>query len=230
MELSGGVDGAALAREFARSQVIQIPAVLAPALADQLHRALCQETSWTLAHNIDETHRRVPDLAPADRMKLAIQSRARARDHFAFFHDSHELSREGEPYARPDHTFAALVSLLNGPEFMRFVRQVTGMDEIRLADATAKLFRPGDYLTRRDSTAVGGNRLAAYELSMTPAWNLDWGGILSFVNASGHVGRGYVPTFNTLTLFSSSSVHFVSQVALQGGLRYSVSGWLRSSA
>lgn len=162
-------------------------------------------------------------------MQLAIQSLSRARDRFAFFHDSHELSHDGEPDARAGHTLAALVALLNGPEFMGFVRCVTGMEQIALANATAMLFQAGDYVTRQDGTAQGGRRsLAAYELSLTPAWNLDWGGILSFIDASGHIARGYVPTFNTLTLFSVPSVHFVSQVALHGGLRYSVGGWLRS--
>jgi SM-20-related protein len=160
-------------------------------------------------------------------MKLAIESWQRARDHFAFFYDSHRLSEDGEAYARPTHTFAGLVSILKAPDFLRFIRSVTGM-EIALADAEATLFRPGDYLTRQDGTAQGKNRVAGYVLSMTRAWRLDWGGALEFIGDAGHIDKGYVPTFNTLTVFQVPRLHFVSQVALHGGLRYAVSGWLRS--
>src|SRR4030095_1578629 len=118
----------------------------------------------------------VPNPAPVDRMTLALESCQRARDHFAYFHDSHQLSRDGEAYARPGHAFAGLVDFLNGSAFLGFIRGVTGLDGIALADAEATLFRPGDYLTRQDGMAEGKNRVAGYELSLTPAWRLDWGG------------------------------------------------------
>jgi hypothetical protein len=224
LELSAGLDSAALARDFSRSRLIQVPSVLTPVSAEQLHRALCYETPWTLSHNIDGTLQRVSGLTPPDRMKLAIDCRTRAREQFTFFHDSHELSCAGR-----GSTLAALLAFLNGPEFIGFVRTVTGMGTIVRADATAMLFQPGDFLTRRDGAENAADRVAAFELSLTPAWNLDWGGILSFIDEAGHIARGYVPTFNTLTLFSLPMVHFVSHVALHGGLRYSVSGWLGSS-
>ena len=227
-ELNPGLDGAGLAEAFARQRLIQIPSVLGTASAERLHRALTHETPWTLSHNIDGTCRQVANLAPEDRLKLALGDRHRARENFAFFHDSHALSDDGEPYARPGHPFAGLVSFLNAPGFLSFIRRVTGLDEIGLADAEATLFRPGDYLTRQDGTAAGKNRLAAYVLSMTPAWRLDWGGALEFIGGSGHIAKGFVPNFNTLTVFAVPRIHFVSQVALHGGLRYAVSGWLRS--
>jgi SM-20-related protein len=227
-ELNPGIDATALAEAFARSQCIQIPAVLTTASAERLLHVLAEETPWVLTHNIDGTRRQIPNPAPAERMTLALESRQRARDHFAFFYDGHQLSQDGEAYARPGHAFAGLVAFLNGPEFLGFIRRVTGM-EIGMADAEATLFRPGDYLTRQDGMAEGKNRRAGYMLSMTPAWRLDWGGALEFVGPTGHVAKGYVPTFNTLTVFAVPSLHFVSQVALHGGLRYAVSGWLRSA-
>jgi Rps23 Pro-64 3,4-dihydroxylase Tpa1-like proline 4-hydroxylase len=182
-----------------------------------------------LSHNIEGTLKRIAGLTPQDRMMLALQSRSRAREQFTFFHDSCELSGGGEPDGRTDHALSELVVFLNGPEFMRLVRTVTGIEKIGRTEATAMLFRPGDFLTRRDGREKGADRVAAYELSLTPAWNPDWGGILSFIDSAGHIARGYVPTFNTLTLFSIPAVHFVSHVALHGGLRYSVAGWLGSS-
>ena len=227
-ELNPSLDGAALADTFARSGCIQVPAALTAASAERLHRTLTQETPWALIHNTDGTRRQVRGLAPADRMKLALESFQRARKNFSFFHDSHELSRDGEAYVHPGHALAGVVAFLNGREFLGLIRRLTGFNEIGLADAEATLFRPGDYLTRQDGTAEDKNRLAGYVLSMTPAWRVDWGGALEFIGTGGHIARGYVPTFNTLTVFALPRLHFVSQVALHGGLRYAVSGWLRS--
>lgn len=228
-DLRPEVDSAAFADAFARSGSVQVPAVLTAASAQLLLRALTQETPWALTHNTDGTLRQVPIPDPAARAKLAPASWQRARTQFSFFYDSHGLSQDGEPYARPGHAFAGLVAFLNGPAFLEFVRRVTGLMAIGIADAEATLFHPGDYYTRQDGTAQGKNRLAGYMLSMTPAWRLDWGGALEFIDGSGHIAKGYVPSFNTLTVFSVPRTHFVSQVAVHGGLRYAVSGWLRSA-
>ena len=227
-ELNPRLDLATYSEAFARSGCVQIPAVLTASSAEQLLHTLTQETPWVLTHNADGTCRHVPNPTQAHRMKLALESWQRARDHFAFFYDSHGLSQDGEAYAKPSHPFAGLVSFLGEPDFLSVIRYVTGLD-VGLADAEATLFRPGDYLTRQDGNAQGKNRLAGYVLSMTPAWCLDWGGVLEFVGDSGHIEKGYVPTFNTLTVFQLPRPHFVSQVALHGGLRYAVSGWLRSA-
>lgn len=228
LELNPELDRALFAETFARQRLVQIPSLLTAASAERLHRALAHDTPWTLSHNIDGPGKEIANLAPVDRMKLAMELRRRARHDFAYFHDSHVLSHDGEPYAAPNHTFAGLVAFLNAPEFLGFVRDVTGRAEIALADATATLFQPGDYRTRQDGMGERKNRLAAYEISMTPAWRVDWGGTLEFLGLSGHIEKGFVPTFNTLTLFAVPRTHFVSHVALHGGLRYAVSGWLRS--
>lgn len=228
-ELNPELDSAPFAEAFAQAGFVQIPALLTPASAQQLIRTLTQETAWALTHNTEGTRRQVPSPAPAERMKLAVASFQRARTGFAFFYDTHGLSQDGEAYARSGHAFDGLVSFVNGPRFLDFVRRVTGMAAIGLADAEATLFHPGDYLTRQDGTAEGKSRLAGYMLSMTPAWRVDWGGALEFIGGSGHIAKGYVPSFNTLTVFAVPRTHFVSQVALHGGLRYAVSGWLRSA-
>lgn len=228
LELNPELDRALFAETFARQRLVQIPSLLTVASAERLRRALAQETPWTLTHNMDGSRKEMANLAPVDRMRLAIESRGRARRDFAYFYDSHALSREGEPYAPPNQTFAELVALVNAPEFLGLVRAVTGRNEIALADAEATLFQPGDYRTREDGTLERKNRLAAYEIAMTPAWRVDWGGMLTFIGSSGHIEKGFVPTFNTLTLFAVPRTHFVSHVALHGGLRYAVSGGLRT--
>ena len=227
-ELNPTLDRAGLRDEFRRKGRVHIASVLTPKSAERLQHCLAKETQWSVTFNQGADFLDVAYGTLEERSKLALESRRRARNDFAFFHDSHALSRDGEPYAPPNHAFAGLVAFLNAPEFLGFVRDVTGQDEIALADAKATLFQPGDYRTRQDGMDERKNRLAAYEISMTPAWRVDWGGTLEFLGLSGHIEKGFVPTFNTLTLFAVPRTHFVSQVALHGGLRYAVSGWLRS--
>jgi Rps23 Pro-64 3,4-dihydroxylase Tpa1-like proline 4-hydroxylase len=63
---------------------------------------------------------------------------------------------------------------------------------------------------------------------MTPEWRPDWGGILQFIDARGNIAEGYTPCFNALNIFRVPAVHSVSQVALYGGFRYSVTGWFHA--
>jgi Rps23 Pro-64 3,4-dihydroxylase Tpa1-like proline 4-hydroxylase len=227
-ELKSGLDRASFAEGFRRSGRVHIPAILTDASALRLYRCLAEETPWTLIHNKTGVRVDVPYTTLEQR---TIESRGawqRAHANFTYVYDNHRLSNVGEPYPDPNHYLAKLVDFLNGPEFIAFVRAVTGMSAIALADAQATLYRPGDFLTVHDDTAQGKNRLAAYVLSMTPNWRADMGGILEFLDANGHISGGYVPSFNALNLFRVPQVHCVSQVALFGSLRYSVTGWLRS--
>jgi len=108
------------------------------------------------------------------------------------------------------------------------MREVTGLNDIAFADAQATLYRPGDFLTTHDDKTGGHKRRAAYVLNMTPGWCPDWGGILQFFDERGNVSQGFVPAFNALNVFRVPAEHAVSQVALFGGFRYSVTGWLHA--
>jgi Rps23 Pro-64 3,4-dihydroxylase Tpa1-like proline 4-hydroxylase len=140
------------------------------------------------------------------------------------------MTDEGEPYADPAHFLARVVAFLNGPEFLSFVRDITGESRIARADAQATRYGPGHFLTIHDDGIAGKNRLAAYVLNMTPKWSPDWGGNLTFLDERGHIGEGYVPTFNALNILKVPQRHYVSCVApYAAAYRYSVTGWLRSA-
>ncbi len=60
-----------------------------------------------------------------------------------------------------------------------FFRTLTGLPEIRWADAQAALYRPGHFLKCHDDINVQEKRLAAYVLSFTRDWQKDWAAISS---------------------------------------------------
>ena len=228
LELNPRLDRLALAQTFARTGRIHIPNALTEPSALRLFRALQQETPWTLTLNKGPDFLDIEKVTPEERGRLAVAAFERAHSAFQYFFDNHRLSRDGEPYSDPGHYLGKLVAFLNAPHFLAFMRALTGLEAIDRTDAQATLYRPGDFLTVHDDKTGGHKRLAAYVLNMTPGWRPDWGGILQFIDDRGHIAEGYAPTFNALNIFRVPALHSVSQVALYGGYRYSVTGWFHA--
>jgi hypothetical protein len=229
LELNPALDRKALAQAFARTGRLHIPDVLTQASAVRLLQALQQETPWTVTLNKGQNFLDFEKMPPDERGRLAVGVFERARaGGFHYIYDNHRISRTGEPYGGSVPYLGHLFAFLNSPNFLAFMREVTGLEAIAWADAQATLYRPGDFLTTHDDRTGGHKRLAAYVLNMTPGWCPDWGGVLQFFDERGNVSQGFVPAFNALNVFRVPAQHAVSQVALFGGYRYSVTGWLHA--
>jgi Rps23 Pro-64 3,4-dihydroxylase Tpa1-like proline 4-hydroxylase len=227
-ELSSTLNRADLTDDFRRKGRAHIRDLLTPRSAQRLRRCLVQETKWSVTFNQGTDFLDVAYATLEERSQLALSAMRRASSEFQYVFDNHRLSRDGEPYPDPAHYLARIVEFLNSPHVLSFVRGVTGLDAITWADAQATLYRPGDFLTLHDDRIGGHKRLAAYVLSMTPDWRAEWGGVLQFLDEAGHIDEGYVPAFNALNLFRVPLLHSVSQVAIFGGMRYSVTGWFHA--
>jgi Rps23 Pro-64 3,4-dihydroxylase Tpa1-like proline 4-hydroxylase len=227
-ELNPGLDSAALGDAFRRNGRVHIPSALTSSSAERLHRCLTQETKWSVTFNNGRDFLDLEYKNLQERSELALSTMRRAATGFHYVFDNHRLSRNGEPYPDETHYLARVVEFLNSPQVLRFVREVTGLEAIARTDAQATLYRPGDFLTMHDDRIGGHKRLAAYVLNMTPYWRAEWGGVLQFIDDSGHIDEGYVPAFNALNMFKVPMLHSVSQVAIFGGLRYSITGWFHA--
>lgn len=223
-----------IAQMYARVGRVHITPALSRECAERAYRSLVEEVPWQLhlndgdkVHDIAQEQLRL--LPEATRVLLHERVQANAQRGFQYvfdnfpLSDAHALGRNLDIYAMRVFEF------LNSPDFLEFARQVTGSDAITMTDAQATLYRPGHFLTRHDDLASGAERIAAYVLNLTPQWRSDWGGILNFLDADGHVAEGYTPAFNALNIFKVPQPHSVSYVApfAQAG-RYSITGWLRA--
>lgn len=229
--LNPNLDRARFSSEFHAKGRVHIPGVLTQDSARRLFLALKDETPWRLTLNKGDQFLDFPNLSQEERNKIATGAWQRAQSQFQYLFDTHRLSMNGESYPDPGHYLAKVVAFLNSQEVLSLVRQVTGTPAAEWADAQATLYRPGDFLTQHNdlkSLPGGYKRIAAYVLNMSPVWNADWGGILNFHDARGHIEEGLVPTFNALNMFRVPTVHSVSQVSLFGGHRYSVTGWFHA--
>src|SRR6185295_6822582 len=133
--------------------------------------------------------------------KIVLAACERAHTSFQYVHHHYRLSEGEKVYPGPNHYLGKLVRFLRAPEFIDFMRELTGMEIRGLQSATATLFMPQHFLTVHDDEDINRRRLVAFSLNMTPQWRLDWGGALQFYDSSDHIEEGYLPTFNALNLF-----------------------------
>lgn len=223
-----------LVAEFADNGVVQIREFLTPESALSLHQHLRARSDWMQVllseTGIVELPRDLRASMPeAQRQALDEAVYARARAGFQYRYESLRVPDGKEERRQSADPLARLAELMSGEEVRTLLRQVTGDPSIDFADAQGTAFSPGDFLTAHDDAVEGKGRRAAYVLNLTPTWRVEWGGLLLFHGADGHVSRGLVPSFNVLNVFRVPILHSVSEVTRASPYRrYSVTGWLRS--
>lgn len=236
LKLTPGLDPGRLAAAFARFGRLHLPGILPLAQARGVSAALATATPWHKSMHIGG---KAYDFAletlaamPAERraaLDAAMVEGGKAGFQYQF--DAWRLSDLMEAGQRAGGPLALLESvydLLNSEAFLQFVRKLTGDPRPAYVDAQATRYRAGDFLSVHDDGVEGKKRLYAYVLNFTPAWRTDWGGLLAFYDADGHVAEAYVPTFNALNIFRVPQLHAVTQVAsYAAGERLSITGWIR---
>lgn len=237
IRLSPDLDGPALARAFAAGgRRLHIPGVLAPDSAEVLAATLEAETRWKATVAAGGTFLELPlnDRIAEDPAKQAWLDEAvvdGTSPLIQYVFDTRRLNLERDMGEARSDAADATLDLLNSPAFLDFARTVTGDDRIDFADAQASRFRPGHVLTAHTDASAGKNRLYGYVLNLTRGWRADWGGLLVFPGADGHIDTGWVPAFNALNLFAVPTPHAVTQVASFAPRdRLSITGWLRSNS
>jgi hypothetical protein len=229
--LSAHHDRKLLAEVFRRSGRIHIPDILEAESADYLFRCVRDETDWSVLYVKDGKGDAIPmqawlDMAEAERNAIMSYVCATGAHGFQFFYNGCFL-HDG---IKLPPALQAAKEFLNSAPFLKFVKDVTGANDIHEADAQATLYKTGHFLNEHDDSNVPGEqRRIAYVLNLTPLWRPDWGGSLQFVAEDGHIIEGYTPVFNAINMFRVPQRHFVSAVAPHAGAgRYSITGWLRA--
>jgi Rps23 Pro-64 3,4-dihydroxylase Tpa1-like proline 4-hydroxylase len=235
--LNPDLDRAALAATFARDGRVQVRSFLTDETAKEVGTILARETPWGIAWQAGEQDGpqaiEAPELRAAAREKqTAINQatyRSAAAGEYAFQFARYPILNaylgkwhEGSPQD-------LLLEYINAPEFMSFVREVTGIPELVKADAQATLFAPGQFLGKHSDSHVAEGWKVAYVMNFCPDdWNPDWGGYLNFFNEDGDIVAGYRPRFNALNMFSVPRPHAVSFVPPFAPIgRFAITGWFR---
>src|SRR5689334_645207 len=226
---------AELADRFAREGIVRIPAVLADDKAAQLYGELRERQDRVQVMNsgegkLFELSREVREQLPEQKLsQLDDAVYAGARSGFQYRYETIRVpDSRAERGASGDPRCALAQSLSTGAA-LDALRRITSAPEINYADAQGTAYAPGDFLTGHDDSFKGKNRRAAYVLSLTPVWRLEWGGLLVMHGDGDDPARAYMPGMNLLTLFRVGQMHSVSEVTRAAAYRrYSVTGWLRA--
>lgn len=232
--LAPSIDVETLAERFARTGRVQIAPFLDEADATALAAHLLARDDWRQVMNAGEkVYESVPavlaTLTDAQRARLEEVMNAAARDGFQYRYQSIRVPDDVAARAALDDPLAAFARFMASAPLLDLLARVTGAPDINFADAQATNYDKGNFLTGHDDGVAGKNRRAAYVFGLTSRWRAEWGGLLLFHGGDGGIAEGYVPAFNTLSLFAVPQQHSVSQVTpWAGGPRLSITGWLRA--
>lgn len=232
-QLNPALNASAFAETFRTRRRVQIADLLAGDAAAQVHAALRARGDWRQVVNsgakvfdLDRPTRAAMTKAQTDALDASVH--AGAREGFQYRYETIRVADGQSERCAGDDLLARFAFWLSEGEARDFLRAVTGEAAITFADAQGTAYSPGDFLTGHDDEVVGKGRVAAYVFGLTPAWRLEWGGLLLF-HANGGVEAGWSPSFNTLNIFAVPQVHSVSLVTPSAAYRrYSVTGWLRT--
>jgi len=232
--MNPSLDAKALVKRFKADGKLHIPDFLEAGCAESFFQSLRGRDDWALIVNQDANSfdlDRKAQAALSDEQRRALDQAvyAGARYGFQYRYEAIRVPDDEQDRRKlDDDPLVRFASFLSSPPMVGFLRAVTGKKGIDLADAQATAYGPGHFLTAHDDEVVGKQRHAAYVFNLTPVWRVDWGGLLLFHGADGHVTRGFTPSFNALNLFAVPQPHSVSMVApFAANRRYSVTGWLR---
>lgn len=225
---------------FKRMGRLHIPGFLVEPGARQLHSILAAETQWVCATTVKRTNVDIPvkvfDALSIDEkqafMREAYDEARAALLRGGELHYMFDTLRIDTALAKGEvvaPAYAAVHAFLNSEPFLAFIRTLTGDDRAAFVDSRATRFRQGHYLTAHDDLEPGKARLFAYVLNLTPDWRPDWGGMLQFIDADGHLAEAYAPRMNALNIFAVPQNHAVGMVTpMAAADRYCITGWIRS--
>lgn len=232
--LNPALDVEELAARFERNGRVQIRDFLDQQCAEEFFRSLKDRGDWCLVINQDDKsfdlNRSAQSALTAEQRETLDQAVfAGARYGFQYRYESIRVPDDEAERIALDDPLARFASFMSSTEVVGLLRLITGKSAIDFADAQATAYGPGHFLTAHDDEVAGKHRHAAYVMNLTPAWRVDWGGLLLFHGRDGNVDRGFTPSFNSLNIFAVPQPHSVSMVApFAPHRRYSVTGWLRS--
>ncbi len=203
---------------------IQIPDFLQPEAAEWLWQSLANDVPWATAVR-GEAER--PAQPGSDEDQAIIKTSGQtAREGFHFVYDRYQMVKALKAGGAPEFPTHQVLGFFNTPQFLQFIRSLTGNSQLKLVGAQATRYRPGHFLRQHDDSQDEEGRRYAYVLNLSKDWQPDWGGLLQFPGADGQVAETLVPRWNSLSLFKVPTPHFVTQVMPWAkSFRYGITGW-----
>lgn len=232
IRINPAINAMAARDAYMRDGFVQIRDIFEPALAEYLAQVV-ESLPFGLAFEGEDgkpvmlhpEQMQAEGAALGDRLRKML---AKTGNDYGFLYQSYPMISAYLTGRDTGHPIHQLTEWLNG-EFIEFGAFITNQPQVSKADGQATRYQAGDFIgLHNDVGSEDSHRLSAYTLGFTRRWRSDWGGQLLFHDDKGDVTRGYLPRFNTLTLFKVPQLHSVAPVANYAqARRHSIVGWLR---
>jgi len=223
-----------LAMDLASRRRLQIRDFLVAEDAERVHAILERQTPWWVAYNDGDKVEQLPpeyvaSLPEAQLNQIFLGINERARKQYQFLYQFYPIVSMYFTPTAPKLPILEFFEFLNSEPALDFFRKLTGRPDVQWLDAQATLYRSGHFLKSHSDLDPDNNRVAAYVLNFTKSWERDWGGYLQFFNQRHDIEEALRPIFNGLNIFNIPTDHSVGIVSpFAYGMRFSVTGWLRS--
>lgn len=232
-ELNPANDPSELAKAYAEKSRLQVRDIFTGETADEIHKALMGVDWWLTYNEGNHVHQLMPEqlqqLTRDEAIRIQNTAYANARSGYQFLYNYYPLYAAYFSSKFKDMPLFPIYEFINSPKFLDFVREMTGLEDIRWADGQATLYRATNFLKFHTDEQKTEKRRAAYVLNFTKDWDTDWGGLLQFWEGNGDIEHAFRPTFNALNIFTVPQPHSVSAVAPYApGMRLSITGWIRA--
>lgn len=230
--LAPDLDPTAAAARLSQTGRAQLQAFLDPVAADGLHACLAGQVPWGLAYIEGGQPRTLPfdrlrALTPQQRAELGARIQAEARAGYQFMYHNYMMVSAYLDGRDPQLPLHRVLEYLNAEPFLEFARRLTGVPQLRRANAQATCYLPGDFLKYHTDADSSEGRRFAYVINLTRGWQADWGGLLQFLDDDGAVVETFLPRWNSLSIFRVPTAHCVSQVTgWAAAPRLAITGWL----
>lgn len=233
LRLNSALDAGEYAHAYATDKVVQVPNLFEEDAAAALERVLLG-TPWRLlcqnefGENILLSQEQLKIMRPEARRELEGGVRERAARNLGYIYYAYPMIEALKRGLDRDHPIHALTMFLNSPAFVSFARTIIGDPRVTKIDAHASNYQRGHFLTRHMDEGAQKERRAAYTIGFSRDWQPDWGGLLLFFDDKFDISRGFIPRFNTLTVFDGMMPHAVTSISpFTPSPRLSIAGWFR---
>jgi len=167
--------------------------------------------------------------AKLDQRQFLSQLYGEAKDEFRFLYDGVRVSEACLNGTMTNGPLVDFFATMNDSRGLELFRAITGDPRVMYLDMLASRYRGGHFLTAHNDEQDDGHRLYAFVFNFSRAWKADWGGLLAFYDADGHVAEAFTPRWGALNIFKVPQDHAVTMVApFAGAARYSITGWMRA--
>ena len=202
IEINPALDPVQLGKQLQQDRRLQINDFLTECSADTLHTWLEQNEIWYLAYNEGSNFYETPmaqiqQASAKERQQMMNNIYQRATNQFQYLFIQYCITQALELGENPGHPMHQLHDWVNRQSTLDFIRILTDESAIKKADTYASCYAPGHFLTDHKDHHEKHDRIAAYVISMTKIWDVNWGGHLAFFDEAGNVKQAFIPSFNS---------------------------------